>query len=114
MIRHIFIGTFKGGIGEDVKRRQLSDMQAMKERIPGVADLQVGLSTGWAGQTNQVVMTVDFRTKADFDAYDASLSHGLHRQGNGNGVFRPTDFRGGAVRVWRMKNRMDKNNRKDR
>lgn len=75
MIRHIFIGTFKEGISEDVKRRQLSDMQAMKERIPGVADLQVGLSTGWAGQTNQVVMTVDFRTKADFDAY---MTHPYH------------------------------------
>ena len=75
MIRHIFIGTFKEGIGEDVKRRQLSDMQAMKERIPGVADLQAGFSTGWAGQTNQVVMTVDFRTKADFDAY---MTHPYH------------------------------------
>lgn len=76
MIRHIFIGTFKDGIGEDVKRRQLADMQAMKERIPGVADLQVGLSTGWAGQTNQVVMTVDFRTKADFDVY---MTHPYHK-----------------------------------
>lgn len=75
MIRHIFIGTFKEDISEDVKHRQLSDMQAMKERIPGVADLQVGLSTGWAGQTNQVVMTVDFRTKADFDAY---MTHPYH------------------------------------
>lgn len=75
MIRHIFIGTFKDGISEDVKRRQLADMQAMRERIPNVADLQVGLSTGWAGQTNQVVMTVDFRTKADFDAY---MTHPYH------------------------------------
>ena len=76
MIRHIFIGTFKDGIGEDVKHRQLADMQAMKERIPGVADLQVGLSTGWAGQTNQVVMTVNFRTKADFDVY---MTHPYHK-----------------------------------
>lgn len=39
----------------------------MKERIPGIVDLQVGMSTGWAGPENQVVMTVDFATRADFD-----------------------------------------------
>lgn len=75
MIRHIFIGTFKEGISEDVKHRQLADMLAMKENIPGIADLQVGLSTGWAGQANRIVMTVDFRTKADFDAY---MRHPYH------------------------------------
>lgn len=75
MTRHIFIGTFKEGISEEVKHRQLADMLAMKENIPGIADLQVGLSTGWAGQANQIVMTVDFRTKAYFDAY---MSHPYH------------------------------------
>lgn len=69
MIRHIFIGTFKDGISDDTKQHQLADMMAMKDRIPGIAALRVGLSTGWAGLQNQVVMTVDFRTKADFDAY---------------------------------------------
>lgn len=75
MIRHIFIGTFKEGTSDETKNRQLADMRAMKERIPGIADLQVGLSTGWAGLTNQVVMTVDFRTKADFDTY---MTHPYH------------------------------------
>lgn len=69
MIRHIFIGTFKVGISDEIKQHQLTDMQAMKEHIPCIVGLHVGLSTGWAGQTNQIVMTVDFRTKADFDAY---------------------------------------------
>lgn len=77
MIRHIFIGTFKDGISDETKQRQLADMQAMKENIPGIADLQVGLSTGWAGQTNQIVMTVDFRTKVDFDTY---MTHPYHTE----------------------------------
>lgn len=77
MIRHIFIGTFKDGISDETKQRQLADMQAMKENIPGIADLQVGLSTGWVGQTNQIVMTVDFRTKADFDTY---MTHPYHTE----------------------------------
>ena len=50
-------------------------MQAMKERIPGIVALQIGLSTGWVGQTNQVVMTVDFHTKEDFDMY---MTHSYH------------------------------------
>lgn len=77
MIRHIFIGRFKDGISDETKQRQLADMQAMKENISGIADLQVGLSTGWAGHTNQIVMTVDFRTKADFDTY---MTHPYHTE----------------------------------
>ena len=52
MIRHIFIGTFKEGVSNETKQQQLADMQAMKDKIPGIADLKVGLSTGWAGPTS--------------------------------------------------------------
>lgn len=62
MIRHIFIGTFKEGISEEIKHKELSDM---KERIPGILAQEVGFSTGWAGIENQIVMTVDFAEKAD-------------------------------------------------
>ncbi len=36
MIRHIFIGTFKEGVSEEIKQRVLVDMQAMKDQIPGI------------------------------------------------------------------------------
>lgn len=75
MIRHIFIGTFKNGISDEIKQYQIADMQAMKEKIPDIADLKIGLSTGWTGQINQVVMTMDFSTKADFDTY---MTHPYH------------------------------------
>lgn len=75
MIRHVFIATFKEGIDDDVKRKELADMQAMKDEIPGIVDQQVGFSTGWVGSDNQIVMTVDFETYADFDAY---MSHPYH------------------------------------
>ncbi len=32
MIRHIFIGTFKEGISENVKQKQVADMKVMKDR----------------------------------------------------------------------------------
>ena len=76
MIRHIFIGAFKEGISAEVREQEVRDMRAMKERIPGIVDLQVGMSTGWAGPENQVVMTVDFATRADFDVY---MAHPYHR-----------------------------------
>lgn len=75
MIRHIFLGTFKDGVsGEDIQK-VLDAMRAMKEKIPGITEQQVGFSTGWVGQENQIVMTVDLQTKDDFDSF---LSHPYH------------------------------------
>lgn len=87
MVRHIFIGTFKEGICEAVKHRQLADMQAMKDLIPGIADLHVGLSTGWAGSMNQVVITMDFRSKVDFNVYMTHSYHVNCIDKNRNGIF---------------------------
>ena len=69
MIRHIFIGTFKEGIPAEIREKELADMKAMKEKIPGIAAQEVGFSTGWAGPEDQIVMTVDFASKEDFDLY---------------------------------------------
>lgn len=51
-------------------------MKAMKEKIPGIAAQEVGFSTGWAGPVDQIVMTVDFASKEDFDLY---MRHPYHR-----------------------------------
>lgn len=75
MIRHIFIGTFREGISDEIKEKELSDMKAMRDRIPGIAAQEVGFSTGWAGPKNQIVMTVDFAAKTDFDRY---MTHPYH------------------------------------
>lgn len=77
MIRHIFIGTFKEGISDEIKQKELADMKAMKEQIPGIAEQEAGFSTGWAGQKNQIVMTVDFASKKDFDVY---MTHPYHTE----------------------------------
>lgn len=76
MIRHIFIGTFKEGIPAEIREKELADMKAMKEKIPGIAEQEVGFSTGWAGPVDQIVMTVDFASKEDFDLY---MRHPYHR-----------------------------------
>lgn len=76
MIRHIFIGTFKEGIPAEIREKELADMKAMKEKIPGIAAQEVGFSTGWAGPVDQIVMTVDFASKEDFDLY---MRHPYHR-----------------------------------
>ena len=75
MIRHIFIGTFKEGISDNVKQKQVADMKAMKDNIPRISALEVGISKGWAGVENTIMMTVDFELKDDFDIY---MQHPYH------------------------------------
>lgn len=75
MIRHIFIATFKDNITDDVKQKELSDLKVIKDKIPGVIELEVGFSKGWVGAENQIVMTVDFETKTAFEGY---LEHPYH------------------------------------
>lgn len=77
MIRHIFIGTFKEGISEEIKEQELADLKAMKEKIPGIVAQEAGFSTGWAGPKNQIVMTVDFASREDFDVY---MRHPYHME----------------------------------
>lgn len=75
MFRHIFIGTFKADVDAATKAKELAALKAIKEKIPGIVDLQVGLSTGWVGSENAVVMTIDLATKADFDNFIAHPYH---------------------------------------
>lgn len=63
MIRHIFIGTFKEGINEEIKQKQLAYLKAMKEKIPVIVALEAGFSKGWTGGENQVMVTADVETK---------------------------------------------------
>ncbi len=99
MIRHIFIGTFKADVSEDVRRQELLDMQAMKDKIPGILDLQIGFSTGWVGQTGQIVMTVDFATKADFDLYMTHPYHADYINKTGTLYFDRTSFVSAQIEV---------------
>ena len=77
MIRHIFIGTFKNDVSEETQRKEIADMKRMKTEIPGIVNLEVGMSTGWIGMPNRVVMTVDFATKENFDVY---MLHPYHME----------------------------------
>ena len=77
MFRHIFIGTFKAGVDDATKNKVLTDMRAMKEKIPNVAELHADFCTGWVGSENSVAMTVDFETKAAFDVY---MTHPYHTE----------------------------------
>lgn len=92
MIRHIFIGTFKPGISNSIKQKELADLKAMKGRIPGIAAQEVGFSTGWAGPEHQIVMTVDFLTKEDFDAYMTHPYHAKYINETGTAYFDRSTF----------------------
>ncbi len=92
MIRHIFIGNFKEGIANETKQKELAYMQAMKEKIPGIVELRIGFSPRWAGSKNQIVMTVDFAFKEDFDVYMAHPYHMDYVNKTGDMYFERSSF----------------------
>lgn len=75
MIRHLFMATFKDGISEEIKKKEIEDLRAMKEKIPGIVDLQVNRTTGWVGAADRIMMTVDVATKEDFEVYQKYPYH---------------------------------------
>ena len=75
MVRHIFIGTFKEGVSDEMKNKELNDLRAIKEKIPGVLELHADFSTGWFGVKGQIVMTVDLDNGEVFAKY---LVHPYH------------------------------------
>lgn len=74
------------------KKKELIDMQAMKEKIPDIVTLKVGFSKGWAGQKNQIIMTVDFETKADFETFITHSYHADYINRTGIKYFEPSSF----------------------
>ena len=92
MIRHIFMGTFKRGISDDVKQKELEDLRAMKDRMPSVANLEVGFTTGWEGMPDSIALTADFRTKADFEAYKVHPYHADYINQTGTDYFDRSTF----------------------
>lgn len=77
MIRHLFMASFKEDVSEEIKQKEIEDLRAMKEKIPGIVDLQVNRTTGWVGEADRIMMTVDVATKEDFDVY---LNHPYHTE----------------------------------
>lgn len=90
--RHIFIAAFKDGLSEDVRARELADLKAMKENIPGILDLQVGTSLGLAGPAGHIVMTVDFASKEDFEVYMTHPYHTDYIARTGEACCKPDSF----------------------
>ncbi len=75
MIRHIFMATFKAGLADEIKADALATFKALYREITQAVNPEIGLSTGWVGGKNQLVLTADFQNKADFDIY---MNHPRH------------------------------------
>lgn len=92
MIRHIFMGTFKAGLNAEIKAEALATFKALYGEIPQAIAPKIGFSTGWVGGANQIVLTADFQTKADFEIY---MNHPRHLElidKAQNIYFEPTSF----------------------
>lgn len=92
MIRHIFIARFKDNVAQDAKEKQLSDMKALKEKIPFITSLAAGFTTDWVGITDSIAMSVDFKTKEDFEAFMVAPYHADYVAKNGGELFDESSY----------------------
>lgn len=86
------MGRFKPGISKEIKEKELADMKAMKDKIPGIINQTVGFMTGWIGLEDGIAMTVDFASKKDFDAYMIHPYHADYINQTGIDLFDTDSF----------------------
>ncbi len=87
MVRHIFIGKFKENVSDEMKQKELVDLRAIKEKIPGVIDLHADFSTGWFGEKGQMTMIVDLPSAEDFQKYVVHPYHADYLVSQGKEIF---------------------------
>lgn len=99
MFRHLFMAEFKDEVSEDIRQKEIEDLRAMKDKIPGIADLRVGRTAGWGGKKDLIMMTVDVESKEDFDAFQAHPYHADYISGTGIDHCKPDSFVVGQIEV---------------
>ena len=92
MYRHIFLGTLKADVTPLEREQMLATWRAMKDKIPAIHAISVGISTGWTGIPDQLVMTVDFLTIEDFEAYRHHPYHLGEIDASAERMLRPETF----------------------
>lgn len=97
MVRHLFMAEFKDDVSEEIRQKEIEDLKAMKDKIPGITDLQVGRTTGWVGKGDLIMMTVDTETKEDFEAFQAHSYHAEYISQTGADYCKPESFVVGQI-----------------
>jgi hypothetical protein len=77
MFLHMFSFRWKPGITEQQKQRVFDEVNALKDRIPGILDSAAGFNTSPRGQGYEFGGVMKFQDRAAYEAYNA---HPVHQQ----------------------------------
>lgn len=99
MIRHLFMAEFKDDVSEEIRQKEIKDLQAMKDKIPEIIDLQVNRTVGWIGKKDLIMMTVDIASKEAFDAFQAHPYHADYISQTGLDHCKPDSFVIGQIEL---------------
>ncbi len=79
MIKHIVIWKLKESDGESVKaanaKKLKTDIEALKEEIPEIKNIEVGLNMSASDQSGDVVLYSEFNSLADLEIYQNHPAH---------------------------------------
>ena len=97
MFRHLFMAEFKDDVSEEIRRKEIDDLRAMKDKIPNILDVQANRTVGWIGKKDLIMMTVDVASKEDFDAFQAHPYHAEYISETGIKYCKPDSFVVGQI-----------------
>lgn len=75
MIRHIVLFKFKPEITREQKNKLVEDLKSLKDKIPLIQRLEVGLDIGRKSNSFDLTLNADFNTWEDVEKYSIHPDH---------------------------------------
>ncbi|MYL35141.1 Dabb family protein [Pontibacillus yanchengensis] len=75
MIEHIVIFKFNEKTSEHEKKEAINQLKSLKQKIPGIVDIQAGLNFSDRSQGFDVGLTVRFEDKQSLEEYGPHEKH---------------------------------------
>lgn len=76
MIRHIVMWRMASSEDKEKRARDIKEnLEALKDKIDVIADIEVGLNFEGSENASDVVLVSTFKTKADLDEYQSHPEH---------------------------------------
>lgn len=75
MVEHIVLFKFNDETNNEQKEEAMKRLKELKQKLPGIIDIQTGHNFSDRGKGYVMGLTVRFETKADLEHYGPSAEH---------------------------------------
>ncbi len=75
MIKHIVMWKFKDEVAESDKLEMKRQLEALNGVVPSLVDIEIGLNVATCPPAMDMVLTTEFKTTDDLNAYVAHPEH---------------------------------------